>query len=676
MNSDEDAITEAANPAEELRSVYHAVTWQKDLGGAGITPEFGKWKNVLASFPLHNQFSNGELLRRWSKTTTLTVDDLDVIRDLYGEKVVFFLLVVVMALAHGFLQVAFYFAFMQSYSLFLIFPTLCGIVCWLYLGSYSLTFAVITCLWSIVFVEYWRMRETDLSLRWGVKGVTGIDVNRVQYFWEREIRDPITGERKQLYSNRKQLLRQLLLLPFVSVATVALGTLIVVIFAMEMFISEVYVGRFKGYLQFLPTVLFSLSLPTITSFLTAIATRLTDFENYRTEDEYEEAQTQKTFVMNFITSFLPTILTAFVYVPFGDKVVPYLNLFHLATLKSPVKTNMDVNIDANRLQQEVIYLSATAQALNFGEEIVLPYFKHYLWQIWRDYRLQRERVGRSRSHSTVTDMLLLDPPGEMDFLQRVRNEAEADKYSVQDDILEMCVQFGYLALFGVAWPLVPLGFLLNNWLEVRGDFFKLSQECQRPSAGRSDTIGPSLQGLEFLSWLGTLSSAAIIHLYRGPMKDVRLSKLLLILFIAEQVYLITRLAVRTAMHRLGSDTVRREEARQYSIRKSYLETRIGRSYPSSPAGRTKPPVRFSEHVTVYPPDSGFSSSVEEHSASTNWDPAMGISRRTSARGTQFWSLQDTAEEAANAGVKLIRVRARTKPREAKDMKKRGGMKKD
>ena len=59
----------------------------------------------------------------------------------------------------------------------------------------------------------------------------------------------------------------------------------------------------------------------ITSFLTSIATQLTDYENYRTQDQYELAQTQKTLVLNFITSFLPIILTAFVYVPFGEKIV-------------------------------------------------------------------------------------------------------------------------------------------------------------------------------------------------------------------------------------------------------------------------------------------------------------------------------------------------------------------
>lgn len=85
---DEHTTVAADTPAEELRSVYHTITWQKELGGAGVTPKFGKWKNVTASFPLHDQDACGELLRKWSKTTVLTAKDLDIIRALFGEKVV------------------------------------------------------------------------------------------------------------------------------------------------------------------------------------------------------------------------------------------------------------------------------------------------------------------------------------------------------------------------------------------------------------------------------------------------------------------------------------------------------------------------------------------------------------------------------------------------------------
>lgn len=84
---DENTTAHSETPSEELRSVYHAVSWSKELGGAGITPNHGKWKNVTASFPLHDQDACSQLLRQWSRKTNLTIKDLDTIRALFGEKV-------------------------------------------------------------------------------------------------------------------------------------------------------------------------------------------------------------------------------------------------------------------------------------------------------------------------------------------------------------------------------------------------------------------------------------------------------------------------------------------------------------------------------------------------------------------------------------------------------------
>jgi hypothetical protein len=88
-DGDETAIADAETPSEEIRSVYHAVTWAKEIGGAGITPGVGKWENVTASFPLHDQDACAEMLRQWNRKTVLTTRDLDAIRALFGEKVLF-----------------------------------------------------------------------------------------------------------------------------------------------------------------------------------------------------------------------------------------------------------------------------------------------------------------------------------------------------------------------------------------------------------------------------------------------------------------------------------------------------------------------------------------------------------------------------------------------------------
>ncbi|KAA8650234.1 anoctamin family protein [Aspergillus tanneri] len=618
---DDHTVADAETPAEELRSVYHAVTWQKSLGGAGITAQHGPWKHVSSAFPLHDPAANAELLRKWSRSILLTAEDLDAIRALFGEKV------------------AFYYAFIHCYSSFLVFPAVWGVFCWLYLGPYSVTCAIVNCFWCIVFVEYWKIRETELSLRWNVKGVGALKVTRAQYVWDREIHDPITGETVRTFSAQKQLLRQMLLIPFATIASLALGTLIVATFGMEVFISEVYNGPFKSYLEFLPTVLFSLSLPSITNILTRMATRLTKYENYRTQDQYDIAQTSKTFVMHFITAFLPTILTAFVYVPFGACILPYLDVFHVRDDSNTINT-AKVHIDPARLQQEVIYLSITAQVVNFGEEVVFPYVKRVLWQKWRDYREKRETANHTRRYSRQTDRLLADSPTEATFLARVRNEAEADEYDVQEDILEMCIQYGYLALFGVSWPLVPLGFLANNWLELRGDFFKLSLECQRPPPIRADSIGPSLQGMELLTWLGTLSTAAIVYLYRDGLEVVNTTCLLLSLLVAEWAYLVVRFAVRMGLKKLSIGMQRRESAKRYAVRKAYLDTF---SMASSPRAKTR--VRFLDRVSVYSTATDLQTGREEE---------LQDDKSGSPVAQAFWSWPKL-EETADAGVRLIKA---------------------
>ena len=125
----------------------------------------------------------------------------------------------------------------------------------------------------------------------------------------------------------------------------------------------------KQYLQYLPTIVLSVALPYVTSILTDLATKLTDYENYRTKDQYDLAGVQKSFVLNFITNYFPIVITAYVYIPYGARLIPLL------TPSSWNTTNVvnSFDVDPGRLQEEVISLSMAAQVMNFGEEFLYPY---------------------------------------------------------------------------------------------------------------------------------------------------------------------------------------------------------------------------------------------------------------------------------------------------------------
>jgi len=209
--------------------MYHLVVWRKELGGAGITPGYAPWENVTSIFPLHNKTINGALLARLSKKFFLDHTDLDQIRNLWGAKV------------------AFYFAFIQTYFRSLAFPCVAGVFAWAFLDKYSLTFAVLIGIWCTVFLEYWKIKQNDLAIRWNVRGVGELKVNRPQFRYEREVIDSV-GRVRHIFPRWKRVVRQLVVVPFVLISTLLLGILITFVFAIETFIGEAYEGPYKFYL--------------------------------------------------------------------------------------------------------------------------------------------------------------------------------------------------------------------------------------------------------------------------------------------------------------------------------------------------------------------------------------------------------------------------------------------
>jgi len=116
------------------------------------------------------------------------------------------------------------------------------------LGHYSSLYAIVNGLWCIIFTEYWKHQEVDLAVRWGVRGISRIETKRKDFKHEKEVTDPITGEKQQIFPATKRLQRQALQIPFAIAAALVLGSLIATCFGIEIFISEIYNGPLKSIL--------------------------------------------------------------------------------------------------------------------------------------------------------------------------------------------------------------------------------------------------------------------------------------------------------------------------------------------------------------------------------------------------------------------------------------------
>ena len=321
-------------------------------------------------------------------------------------------------------------------------------------------------------------------------------------------------------------------------------------------------------------------LPILTNVLNTFATRLNDFENYETQSAYDAAMTSKIFVLNFITSYLGIFLTAFVYVPFAQLIVPYLDIFSVTVqpfcedenqMKAP---QAGFTINPDRLRKQVIYFTVTAS----DRQPRLGAYRPIL-----DPKSQCEdQTGPKRSSAEAgrpgPRPVEYDPPEEKEFLARVRKEAELGVYDVTVDLREMVLQFGYLSLFSVVWPLTGCSFLANNWLELRADAMKICVEMQRPTPWRADTIGPWLDSLSFLTWLGSITTSALVYLFSndgigpdGSPHSITAWALLLSVFVSEHIFLAVRWIIAKTISKLDSPGYQKERRERYIVRKKYIE---------------------------------------------------------------------------------------------------------
>lgn len=310
-------------------------------------------------------------------------------------------------------------------------------------------------------------------------------------------------------------------------------------------------------------------------------------------------------MINFVTSYLPIFLTAFVYVPFAKILVPYLDIFQVTaqrfTSKGTVETK-DFDIDPNRLKKQIIYFTVTAQVVNFLLEGILPIIKRKVFRAVKDVQTEMSQKNAQAQ--------IKDPEEEAAFLERVRNEADLDDYDVTVDYREMVVQFGnfsgsnafsfsstnvfmsgYLSLFSVIWPLTACSFLVNNWVEARSDAMKISVSSKRPIPWRSDSIGPWITSLGFLSWLGSLTSAAIVFIFSsdpygpdGHPSNIKAWGLLLSILFAEHLYLIVQYVVRYVISTMDSPGLQKERAERFAMRKLHLQETLSEDLAESAAG--------------------------------------------------------------------------------------------
>lgn len=75
---------------------------------------------------------------------------------------------------------------------------------------------------------------------------------------------------------------------------------------------------------------------------------------------------------------------------------------------------------------------------------------------------------------------------------------------INTNYFKIVIQYGFITLFVVAFPLAPLFAFLNNIIEIRVDAFKVLTQLRRPLPKKAQDIGIWLPILNALSRLGVI----------------------------------------------------------------------------------------------------------------------------------------------------------------------------
>eukprot|EP01046_Picozoa_sp_COSAG06_P023917 COSAG06_NODE_1921_length_8062_cov_113.020846_9_plen_366_part_00 len=93
----------------------------------------------------------------------------------------------------------------------------------------------------------------------------------------------------------------------------------------------------------------------------------------------------------------------------------------------------------------------------------------------------------------------------------VGDESRREVYpSVFKDYATMATQFGYITLFGVAFPLAPAMCMINNLIEIRSDAYKLVKVHRRPPIETREDIGSWQLAFETIAVVAVITSACLI----------------------------------------------------------------------------------------------------------------------------------------------------------------------
>lgn len=485
-------------------------------------------------FTLHDPAVQARLMKTW--IFQFWKQPIDEIRDYFGEKL------------------AIHFAWLGFYLKWLIPASIIGLLLFLlqtFLSQdYSMLISSLSCIfmsiWATLFSDFWKRKSIARAFRWKVlnytereetrpsfKGQEAIGVWRSDQFID--LRRLSRKDRRFYYISYyfpryKRVIRAVLISTPVTIVAIIIS--MVLTYLLVYYLPGYMAGRGEMSAFYWAPILNSILIVIMSSFYRRIATKLTDYENHRTDSQWEDALIVKLFLFDFVNS--------------------YFSLFVYAFSNISGKSGKSFNAIRDELMFVMFFIFVTRIIIVQTIQILVPVIGSQI------SKCCNKRKGK-RLNWIQQNAKLSPYPGTI------------DKYT------EIIVQFGYVILFGVSFPAAPICALINLVLEIRFEALKNVKFSQRAPCEPAKDIGIYHQIIEILGIISIITNTFFLGFADGPSGTLLISRLVLVLGIENAILLL-----KVVVNRMFATTpysVRKKMSKEQLIKEVLLEHEFDSNLP-------------------------------------------------------------------------------------------------
>ncbi|CCH59105.1 hypothetical protein TBLA_0B02630 [Henningerozyma blattae CBS 6284] len=407
-------------------------------------------------------------------------------------------------------NLAFYFTFFKTYISWMVPLAVFGIICRLVARPFEFNYIYVLVLvsWTLLFTSNW---------------IFNVKPTHMEKFGNFTLKSNISSTKTPVSVIVKK----------VAFVPVALGFAAVLLgfqffcFFLEIFITQLYSGPLVSILALLPTILLSVFVPVLTIIYNIFVNKFVNWEN---GPNPSNSKVEKNLVLTFMTSYVPLLITLFFYLPFGhyfdsnSKSLVQNTMFSY-NLNIPVIEN-DFKINIDRFRSQFFYFVVTNQIIQLLMNNCLPGVlatvlpKILSKKDTKEVKLQKENVNYIMKTQYSNDFLTWENFSKFE-------SSNWGEFDIDENYKKIFMQFGYLTMFSIIWPLAPVIFLLFNLLNIRLDIWRAFKKCKPTSTLEYSLIKSSIPlttkpeislwdiVLEIQTWIGIITSVTITYMYRN-----------------------------------------------------------------------------------------------------------------------------------------------------------------